>query len=181
MKKLVVVFTVMAMILLAGCGQSQKALDDQKQVVTDYLSAVKAGDFAKAKPLLKEVPESFDYNDNPVMKTFFERLTFEVKSVKASKTGAVVSVAITLPNTTVIYDNMMTDIGDNVKKLQKTSADGKSQAATMMIDYLMKAVKSDSAKMVVNTVEIEVDNTSGKPLIVPNENLAKALSGIEVK
>lgn len=182
MKKLLMVLGIMVMTLsLAACGSTKVTDESQTKLVSAYLDSLKAGDFAAAKTHLETVPENFDYNENEVMKTFFAKLEYQIGEIKATETGGEVKVTIKLPNTTVVYDSMMDEIGEEVQKLQASDDTAKEKASGMMVAYMLKKLNDPSVKMIENTVSVEVKKGEKDLVLVPNDLLSKALSGISAE
>lgn len=180
MKKYLVVLLGVLMLLTAGCASQAPNSEDQKAVMVSYMDQLKSGNFEKAKPYLTEVTEKFDYNENPLMKALFAKMTYSIENFDASSKGAKAQVKISIPDTTVIYDKMMDEIGEEVQKLGAGGDTDKNKASEMMITYMMAKLTADDVVMVENTVDVELTTKDGKTLIVPNDNFSKALSGIKV-
>lgn len=182
MRKLTMVLSLLLMsIVLVACGSTKVTNESQTQLVNSYLDSLKAGDFATAKTHLETVPENFDYNENDVMKAFFAKLEYTVGDVKSTETGGEVKVTIKLPNTTLVYDSMMDEIGEEVQKLQASDDTSKEKASGMMVAYMLKKLNDPAVTMIENTVTVEVKQGEKDLLLVPNESLSAALSGIAVK
>lgn len=165
-------------LFFVACGSGKVTDDAQKKLVASYMDALKAGDFATAKTYLETVPENFDYNENEIMKTFFSKLTYEVVAVTSGDEGGELTLKIKLPNTTLIYDSMMDEIGDEVQKLQASDDTAKNKASEMMVQYMLKKVSEESVVLVENQVKVSVKKGDKALVIVPNDDLSKALSGL---
>lgn len=177
MKKLISVLMLLVISFSLSACQSSK-LD--ASVISTYLDDLKAGNFEKAKLQLETVPENFNYGDNEIMKNLFAKMNYEVKSTDIKGSEAKATVLISIPNTSLIYDGMMNGIGDDIQKLQAGGDAEKAKASDMMVTYLLKKINEEQVKRVENTIEMTLKIVDGKTVIVPNEDLSKALSGILV-
>lgn len=181
MKKYVALCLMVLLLFATGCSNQASNSEDQKAVMASYMDLLKAGDFEKAKPYLTEVTENFDYNENPLMKALFAKMSYSIEQVDATGKGAKAQVKISIPDTTIIYDSMMEEIGEEVQKLGGGGDDDRTKASEMMVTYMMAKLTSDEVVMVENTVAVELTTVDGKTLIVPNDDFSKALSGIKVQ
>lgn len=169
-------------LLLVAC-QSEKAnaKDDQtsaQTVLATYLDTLKAGEFEAANAYLEMVPDNFKYSDNEVMKRFFAKMTYSVASVNQVSDGYEAVLELKLPNTAVIYDDMMSNIGEEVQKLQGGDDTSKSKASNMMIDYMLNKIDDANVVLAENKLNVMLKQVEGKWLIVPSDDLSKALSGL---
>ena len=169
-------------LLLAAC-QSEKpnAADEQtsaQATLVAYLDTLKTGEFEAATGYLESVPDNFKYSDNEVMKHFFAKMTYSIESVKQTADGYEATLALKLPNTAVIYDDMMNNIGDEVQKLQAGDDTSKSKASNLMIDYMLQKIDDANVVFAENTLNVTLKQVEGKWLVVPSDNLSKALSGL---
>lgn len=178
MKRLLSLGMLLAMILVLTACQSSKI---DAAASSNYLEDLKTGKFEQAQTKLESVPESFQYGDNEVMKSFFAKMIYTVKETKNKGDEAVATVAISLPNTAMMYDEMMTNIGEDVQKLQKGDDAAKTKASGMMVEYLLNKINDENVARAENTVEITLKLVDGKTVIVPNDDLSKALSGIPIE
>lgn len=181
MKKYVAICLAVLLIFATGCASQSANSEDQKAVMVSYMDLLKSGSFDKAKPLLTEVTENFDYNENPLMKALFAKMTYSIEGFEGTQKGAKAQVKISIPDTTVIYDSMMEEIGEEVQKLGGGGDDDRTKASEMMVSYMMAKLTADQVVMVENTVSVELTTVDGKTLIVPNDDFSKALSGIKVQ
>lgn len=179
MKKVFRLGIMMVMGLFLTACQSNNADMDQTAIAS-YLEDLKTGNFASAESRLETVPENFAYNDNEVMKKLFERMTYEIKDTKVSGDEAVAEVYIKIPNTALIYDDMMNNIGAEVQKLQAGDDSSKTKASGMMVEYLLTKLTEEDVVMVENTVKVTLRVLAGKTVVVPDADLSKALSGVSV-
>ncbi len=179
MKRIISLILLIAISgVLFGCGNAHDG-NVEKTVISNYMEALKKGDFKTANTYLETVPENFDYGDNEIMRAFFEKLTYEIKTVKVEGNVSKVEIHITLPDTGLIYDQMMSSIGDEVQKLQSAGDEtSKAKASDMLVSYLLNQVKSDQVKMAENDIVMELKNNGGEVKIVPTSELSRALSGI---
>lgn len=175
MKKLISLCLMLTLgVLLTAC-QAAKA---DETVMAAYLENLKAGSFEAASAQLETVPENFQYGENDIMKAFFAKLSYEVKDAKADGSQTAVTLFVSLPDTAAIYDDMMNNIGEEVQKLQKGDDASKTKASDLMVDFMLAKISSEDVKMAENTVEVILKVVDGKTVIVPNDELSKALSGI---
>lgn len=182
MKKWIWVMTLLAVSLLfVACGSVKITEDSQKQLVASYMDALKAGDFTTAKTFLETVPENFDYNENEIMKTFFSKLSYEVVSASASGETGEVTLKIKLPNTTLLYDSMMDEIGEDVQKLQASDDTAKNKASEMMVKYMLGKLTDENVTLVENQVKVTIKKGDKALVLVPNDEFSKALSGVAVE
>lgn len=170
---------VVLCLVLAAC-QSNKSVQEES-VLESYFENLKTGEFEAAAQKLESVPDKFNYSDNEVMKHFFAKMTYTVKETKETAEGQEATVVISLPNTGIIYDSMMSDIGDDVQKLQGGDDASKSKASDMMINFMLSKIDAPDVVMVENTVKVILKKVDGKLVIVPNDSLSKALSGLPDK
>lgn len=180
MKRVMAILLSVMLMLTVGCSKPTANVEDQKAVVVAYMDLLKSGEFEKAKPYLTEVTENFDYNENPLMKALFAKMSYSVESFDAASDGAKATLKISIPDTTVIYDNMMEDIGEEVQKLGSGGDQDKNKASEMMVNFMMAKLTDEKVVMVENTVDVDLKSENGKTLIVPNDSFSKALSGIKV-
>lgn len=177
MKKLISILMLLVVSFSLSACQNSKV---DASVISTYLENLKTGNFEKAKLQLETVPENFNYGDNEIMKNLFAKMNYEVKSTDVKGSEVKATVYLSLPNTSLIYDGMMNTIGDDIQKLQAGSDSDKSKASDMMVAYLLKKINEEQVKRVENTIEVTLKIVDGKTVIVPNEDLSKALSGILV-
>lgn len=168
---------VMSMALMA-C-QSSKEVDTT--VLKNYLDNLKTANYEEAAKNLESVPENFAYKNYGVMNLLFSKMNYEIKETKATKDGAEVKVSITIPNTVIIYDDMMNNMGEEIQKLQAGDDAGKTKASNMMIEFLTNKISESDVEMVENTVTVTLKTVGEKTVIVPEDSLSKALSGIPQK
>ncbi len=185
MKKLFSLGLVFVMgLLLVACQApketSEEATKLSTEVVSTYLENLKAGQFKEAEGQLESVPENLAFGDNEVMKQFFGRMVYEIKDGKVSEEETVVTVLIKLPNTALIYDDMMENIGEEVQKLQGGDDTAKTKASGLMVEYLIKKINDSKVVFVENTIDIHVKKVDGKSVIVPSDDLSKTLSGLAI-
>ncbi len=180
MKKSISLGLIFVLCLLLVACQSNKTVQDQS-VLESYFENLKAGQFEAASQKLETVPDNFNYGDNEVMKHFFAKMTYTVKDTKETSDGMETTVVISLPNTGIIYDSMMSDIGDDVQKLQGGNDASKSKASNLMIDFMLQKIDAPDVVMVENTVKVILKKVDDKLVIVPDDNLSKALSGLPSK
>ena len=178
MKRILSLGMILAMILALTACQNSKI---DAATSSNYLEDLKTGNFEQAQNKLESVPENFQYGDNEVMKSFFAKMAYSVKETKNKGDQAVATVSISLPNTALIYDEMMTNIGEDVQKLQKGDDASKTKASGMMVEYMLNKINDENVVRAENTIEITLKLVNGKTVIVPNDELSKALSGIPIE
>ncbi len=185
MKKLFKLGLVVMMGLMLVACQGSEATNEEatkasQETLVAYLENLKEGQFKKAEGQLETVPENLAFGDNEVMKQFFARMTYEVKEGKVSEKESVVTVLIKLPNTALIYDDMMENIGEEVQKLQGGDDSSKTKASALMVEYLIQKINDSKVVFVENTIDIQVKEVNGKWVIVPSDDFSKTLSGLAI-
>lgn len=185
MKKLLSLGLILVMsLMMVACQAPKKISEDSinqgKDTLSAYLENLKAGQFKEAEGKLETIPENFAFGHNEVMKQFFATMVYEVKEVKVKGEETVVTVAIKLPNTSLIYDDMMENIGEEVQTLQGGDDSAKAKASNLMEAYLIRKIKDSQVVLVENTIDVSVKIVDGNWVVVPSDDFSKTLSGLVI-
>lgn len=168
----ILVLIALAAALIAGCSAAGPKPD---QVVTDFLKAIKAGDYAAADKFVVSGSSwnfSAQTQSEPAMiRAILDRLTYRVLNSSTNGNFASVEVELTAVNLGPIVGEVMAQMmslalsGVSDTELQK-------QADTALLDK----IKSPTAAMLTSKVTVPLTKVDGKWLIAPTQEAGNALA-----
>jgi hypothetical protein len=176
-KRISILLCFILSFVFVGCSQVKP-----EDSIKGYFEALKKQDIQAAQSFMQNQNEAFvgDAEQEKILNLIFSNLNYEVISSTIDEDKAVVKLKVTACDLATVTGNMIKDLmGQLISMALSGEQDLEAKSAQLREEYFTKALNDPQTPLITSEIDINLvmDSSSKKWLIVGDDNLANAITG----
>jgi hypothetical protein len=176
-KRISILLCLILSFAFVGCSQVKP-----EDSVKGYFEALKKQDIQAAQSFMQNQSEAFtgEAEQEKILNLIFSNLNYEIISSKVDEDTAIVKLKVTACDLATVTGNMIKDLmGRLISMALSGEQDLEAKSAQLREEYFTKALKDPQTPLITSEIDINLvmDSSSKKWLIVGDDNLANAITG----
>ena len=176
-KFILIAFAFLLVLSSTACANPEKIAEENVEKTLGLLQRLDRAEFEREFGI-EEAAETFDFKNDmqeQIAKTFFSKLTYEIKEVVKEDDKVIVTTEITIPDleevTTKVFDDVILTLMDNLENATE------DEIAEYTEQKFLEFLKDPNVQMKTDTIYIVNEKIDGKWQIVDTADLFKAMYG----
>jgi hypothetical protein len=176
-KRISILLCLILSFAFVGCSQVKP-----EDSVKGYFEALKKQDIQAAQSFMQNQSEVFtgDAEQEKILNLIFSNLNYEVISSTVDEDTAIVKLKVTACDLATVTGNMIKDLmGQLISMALSGEQDLEAKSAQLREEYFTKALNDPQTPLITSEIDINLvmDSSSKKWLIIGDDNLANAITG----